>query len=201
MTASSDRKFESRPVNEAQETPAQPDCEPARPTEGSQPVTLDDPASLRAELEKANAEREGLLERLARVQAEFDNARKRALREQQEFKDVAVAEALKVLLPALDSLDWALQAPAQDLQEFRGGVDLIRRQLHDALSKLGLRPVPARGEPFDPHIHEAVEVVETTTAKDNEVLEELQRGYKFKDQLLRPAMVLVARNLNSVTSS
>jgi len=73
-------------------------------------------------------------------------------------------------------------------------VELIYKQLQDALAKLGVRAIPAKGEPFDPHVHEAIEMVETSDAPDHEVLEELQRGYKFKDRLLRPAMVKVANN-------
>ena len=81
-----------------------------------------------------------------------------------------------------------------DSSEFRNGVELIYKQLHDALSKMGLRAIPAEGEPFDPRFHQAVEMVNTSEAKDHQVLEELQRGYKFKDRLLRPAMVKVAQN-------
>jgi molecular chaperone GrpE len=135
-----------------------------------------------------------LFDRLARLQAEFDNSRKRAVKEQEEFKDFALTNALQSLLPVLDSFDRALQTSPKSLEDFRSGVELIRKQLQDALIKLGVRPVPAAGEPFDPHLHEAVEAVDTVTAEDNQVLEELQRGYKLKDRLLRPAMVRVARN-------
>jgi molecular chaperone GrpE len=146
------------------------------------------------ELERAKAERDALQDRLARLQAEFENSRKRAAREQLEFKDSALAEALKSLLPILDSLDRALQAPVQTLEEFRSGIQLIRKQFEDALAKLGLNQVPTKGETFDPRVHEAVDVVETASVTDNQVLEELQRGYKLRDRLLRPAMVRVARN-------
>jgi molecular chaperone GrpE len=145
------------------------------------------------DLERANAECNALQNRLARLQAEFQNSRKRAVREQQEFKDFALAEALKSMLPILDSLDRALQAPAQTLEDFRSGIELIQKQFEDALAKLGLNPVPTRGE-FDPRVHEAVEIVETASANDNQVLEELQRGYKLRNRLLRPSMVRVARN-------
>jgi molecular chaperone GrpE len=144
--------------------------------------------------EKVKAERDALRDRMARLQAEFENARKRAAKEQQDFKDYALADALKSLLPILDSFDRALQAPARSPQEFRSGVDLIRRQLCDALGKLGLTAVPAKGELFDPFTHQAVDMVDSTTAKNNHVLDELQRGYKIGDRLLRPAMVRVARN-------
>jgi molecular chaperone GrpE len=146
-----------------------------------------------AELQKVKAERDNLLDRLARMQAEFDNARKRAIKEQQEFRDFATADAIKSLLPVIDSFERALRAKSGG-DDFRSGVELIYKQLQDALGKLGVRAVPAKGEPFDPHFHEAVEMVETSQAPDHEVLDELQRGYKLKDRLLRPAMVRVAKN-------
>ena len=146
-----------------------------------------------SDFDKLKSERDSLIERLARLQAEFENARKRTAREQQEFREYAVSDALKVLLPSLDSFERALQTSASD-KEFRGGVELIYKQLQDALSKLGLRPIPAKGEPFDPHLHQAIEMVDTDEAEDHHVLDELQRGYKLKDRLLRPSMVRVARN-------
>jgi molecular chaperone GrpE len=146
------------------------------------------------EFDKLKAERDSLLDRLARLQAEFENARKRTAREQQEFREYAVADALKALLPTLDSFERALQTSASDKSEFRGGVDLIYKQLQDALLKLGLRIIPAKGEPFDPHLHQAIEMVDTKDVEDHHVLDELQRGYKLKDRLLRPSMVRVARN-------
>ena len=147
-----------------------------------------------SELQKLRSERDTLHDRLARLQAEFENARKRAAREQQEFRDFATADAIKALLPALDSFERALQAPTNQLNEFRGGVELIYKQLQDALAKLGVRTIPAKGERFDPHVHEAIEMVETTEVPDHQVVDELQRGYKLKDRLLRPAMVKVAQN-------
>jgi len=145
-------------------------------------------------LGKLKAERDTLLDRLARSQAEFENARKRAAREQQEFREYALADALKTLLPTLDSFERALKVGANETSEFHSGVELIYKQLQDALTKLGLRPIPAKGEPFDPRLHEAIEMVDTADAPDHQVLEELQHGYKLKDRLLRPAMVRVARN-------
>ena len=152
------------------------------------------PSSETPELQKIRAERDTLLDRLARLQAEFENARKRAAREQQEFRDFATADAIKALLPAIDSFERALNAPASQPSEFRNGVELIYKQLQDALGKLGVRPVPAKGEPFDPHVHEAIEMVETTDRPVHQVMDELQRGYRLKDRLLRPAMVRVAKN-------
>lgn len=150
-------------------------------------------ASGPTELQKLKAERDSLLDRLARAQAEFENARRRAAKEQQDFREYAAADAIKALLPVIDSFERALQAKS-DLGDFRSGVELIYKQLQDALAKLGVQPVPAKGEPFNPHVHEAIEMVETSDAPDHQVIEELQRGYKMKDRLLRPAMVKVAKN-------
>jgi molecular chaperone GrpE len=164
----------------------------------------DDPASIESslsrastetsELQKLKVERDTLIDRLARLQAEFENARKRTAREQQDFREYAVTDAVKALLPILDSFERALQTGSAEKSEFRGGIELIYKQMQDALLKLGVRAIPAKGEPFDPHLHEAIEMVETTDAPDHQILEELQRGYKLKDRLLRPAMVKVARN-------
>jgi molecular chaperone GrpE len=146
-----------------------------------------------SEIQKLRVERDSLLDRLARAQAEFENARRRASKEQQEFRDYAVADAIKSLLPAMDSLERALQVKS-DVAELRAGVELIYKQLLAALAKLSVHPIVSKGEAFDPRYHEAIEMVETREAPDHQVVEELQRGYKFKDRLLRPAMVKVASN-------
>ena len=146
-----------------------------------------------SEVEKLREERDALLDRLKRMQAEFDNARKRAAKEQQDFRDYALVDTIKTIIPVLDSFDRALQS-APEKSEFHAGVELIHKQLVDALHKLGVRQISAKGERFDPRYHEAIEMVDTEDAEDHAVLEELQRGYKLKDRLLRPAMVKVARN-------
>jgi molecular chaperone GrpE len=153
-----------------------------------------DVAALEAELQKLRDERDALLERLARAQAEFENSRRRAQREQQDYRDFALADAVRTLLPILDSFDRALTVPAGG-DEFRAGMGLIDRQLHDALTKLGVTEVGAEGQPFDPSVHEAIEVVDSQDVPDHHVLQELQRGYRLKGRLLRPAMVRVARNI------
>jgi molecular chaperone GrpE len=145
------------------------------------------------ETEKLKAERDALLDRLARLQAEFDNARKRAVKEQQEFREYAAADVIKNFLPILDSFERALKAHA-DATDFRSGVELIYRQFQDALQKAGVQTIPAVGQPFDPRVHEAIEMVDTHDVPDHHVVDELQTGYKYRDRLLRPAMVRVARN-------
>ncbi|HVP53770.1 MAG TPA: nucleotide exchange factor GrpE [Candidatus Eisenbacteria bacterium] len=168
---------------------------PSAESEEAAPQASETGASaLEAELEAVRAERAGYLDRLARLQAEFDNFRKRSVKEQQEFRDYALAEALKSLLPILDSLDRALKTSEASVQDFRSGIELIDKQFHDALARLGVEPVPAEGEVFDPNLHQAVQMVDTHEVEDNHVIDELQRGYRIKDRLLRPAMVRVAHN-------
>ena len=150
-------------------------------------------SGIEAELLKLKAERDQLLDRLARAQAEFENARRRAAKEQQDFRDYATMDSIKSLLPVIDSFERALRVKSEP-NEFRSGIELIYKQLQDALAKLGVTSIPAKGQAFDPRYHEAIEMVETTEVPDHEVFEELQRGYKYKDRLLRPAMVRVAKN-------
>jgi molecular chaperone GrpE len=147
-----------------------------------------------SEIERLRMERAAYLDRAARLQAEFDNFRKRNAKEQQDYREYALADALKSLLPILDSLDRAAKTPASSVEELRSGIELIDKQFHDALAKLGVQPVPAEGEPFDPNAHQAIQMVDTGEAPDHQVLDELQRGYRLRDRLLRPAMVRVARN-------
>ena len=173
--------------------PAGPDDESASraPGEGGKTAQLS-VAEMEAELEKARVERAAYLDRAARLQAEFDNFRKRNAKQQQEYREYALAEALTTLLPILDSLDRALKTNAVSVEDFRSGIELIDKQFHDALAKLGVQPVPAEGELFDPNLHQAVERVQTGEADDMTILGEFQRGYNFRGKLLRPSMVRVA---------
>lgn len=134
-------------------------------------------------------------ERLARLQADFENARKRSVKEQQEFKEYAVFDTAKALLPVIDGLQNAIETPTSDNGDLRTGVQLVYKQLLDLLFKMGVRPIRAIGERFDPRIHHAVATVDTDLVEDGTVVGELQCGYSFKERLLRPAMVTVARKI------
>jgi len=180
-----DAEHELPPSNDAGETP------PGTGEERAAEVAGDN-----AEIQRLKAERDALLDRIARLQADFENARKRAARELQDYREYALADAMRDLLPVLDSFERALKTSSSQ-KDLRSGIELIHKQLEDALTKLGMRPIPTQGEAFDPRFHEAIEMVETAEAADHQILEELQRGYKLKDRLLRPAMVKVARNTKS----
>lgn len=145
------------------------------------------------QLVRLQAERDALFDRLARQQAEFENLRKRSAKEQADFREYAAADVVKQLIPILDNFDLALKAKSSE-SDLRKGLELIRKQMDEVLTKLGVQAIPAEGQPFDPRFHEAIEMVESSDVKDNHVLSELQRGYKMKERLLRPAMVRVAKN-------
>ena len=147
-----------------------------------------------SEVEKLKSENALYLDRLARLQAEFENFRKRSVREQQEFRDYALSDSLKQMLPILDSLDRALKLENVSAEDLRSGVELIDRQFHDVLTRLGVEPIAAQGQPFDPSLHQAIQMVETEEVPDHHVIDELQRGYRLRDRVLRAAMVRVAQN-------
>jgi molecular chaperone GrpE len=185
-----DRNIDLRAEDLEHELPAAEGGDETAPVSGSGKAAA---VGVAGDTEKLKVERDALLDRLARLQAEFDNARKRAVREQQEFREFAAADVVKAFLPTLDSFERALKAGG-DTTEFRNGIELIYRQFQDALQKIGVQPIVALGQPFDPRVHEAIEMVDTTDVPDHHVMDELQRGYKYKERLLRPAMVRVARN-------
>jgi molecular chaperone GrpE len=166
----------------------------AGPSGASAEQAVEQPSHEGDDLQKLRAERDTLFDRLARLQAEFDNYRKRAARDNTEFRDYAVAEAAKSLLPVIDNFSLALKNAAANPDDFRKGVELIHKQLQDVLQKMNVQRIAAQGQPFDPRLHEAIEMVESNDAPDHHVLEELQPGYRIKERLLRPAMVRVAKN-------
>jgi len=156
------------------------------PQQQQQDETQPDP------LEELRRERDALQDRLLRTAAEFDNYRKRMDRERRELADYTAGEAIKDLLPIIDNLERALQASAQD-DPLRKGVELIHKQMLEMLRKRGVTPIEALGADFDPNVHEAVTHEESDQHREGEVMEELQRGYKVGERLLRPSMVKVAK--------
>lgn len=153
----------------------------------------------RAELKRIELERADLLDKLARRQADFENYRKRLERERGEMYNRTVGDIVSKLLPVVDNLRRALDAEAsveasesEEFRRFLHGVELIDKQLNEVLNSLGLQPVEAVGMPFDPHVHEAVATESTDEYEPDTVIQELARGYRLGERLLRPAMVKVA---------
>lgn len=146
---------------------------------------------LRFERDALRAERDELRDTLLRRQAEFDNFRKRIERDRVEQSQYASMEVVGDLLPILDDFERALTADSGS-PEYAKGVQMIYNRMAETLKKTGLEPIETAGKPFDPHLHQAIERVETNDAPDNTVIGEFQRGYHFKGKLLRPSMVRVA---------
>jgi molecular chaperone GrpE len=160
----------------------------------SEPVGAAAPAAIASsEFEQLKAERDQLLDRLARLQAEFDNARKRAERERVEYRDYATGNVVEQFLPVLDNFDLALKSTGS-AEQLRSGVALIVKQMEEILRQMQVMPVPAVGELFDPRVHEALGSVERDDLPDQHVAEEVRRGYKLRDRLLRPALVRISHN-------
>jgi molecular chaperone GrpE len=153
----------------------------------------------RAELKRVEAENAELKDRLARRQADFENYRKRVDRERSETYNRVVADIATKLLPVVDNLKRALDAEASvessesdEFRHFLSGVDLINKQLNGVLDALGVKPIAAVGEPFNPHIHEAVVTEATDEYEPDTVMQEIVAGYRLGDKLIRPALVKVA---------
>jgi molecular chaperone GrpE len=174
----------------------QPVAEPslaAAETPAQEPLPGSEVQPLMEQIAKLQAEKDSLFNSLVARQADFENYRKRIERERKEDNYRATAALIGSMLPVLDAFERALAAhddPAYE--EYRGGFELIYRQLRDALAGYGLKPIEAQGKPFDPYYHQAIERVETSEHEDGMVIEELQRGYKFRDKILRPTLVRVA---------
>lgn len=148
-------------------------------------------SAMTPEIDQIRAERDELRDMLLRRQAEFDNFRKRTERERSEYLQWAGMEAVKDLLPVLDDFERAMRVEGGN-PDYVKGVEMINTRMLETLKKLGLEPIESAGKQFDPHLHQAIERVETADAEDGTVLGEFQRGYNFKGKLLRPAMVRVA---------
>ena len=146
-----------------------------------------------SEIEQLKGERDLLLDRLARLQAEFDNARKREAKERQDSRDYAVSNTVEPFLGVMDNFQLALKADGT-VEQLRSGVELILKQMEDALRGLGVAPVESVGTEFDPRVHEAMGSIETKEFPDHQVLEEIRRGYRIRGKLLRPALVRIASN-------
>jgi molecular chaperone GrpE len=152
-------------------------------------------AGLHEEYERLRAERDALVDRLARLQAEFDNARKREQRERADYRAFAVADAVEQFLPVLDNFRLALNSNGT-AEQLRTGVELIAKQMDEVLRSLNVTPVETVGQPFDPRVHEALESVERPDLPDHQVIDEIRRGYRIRDRLLRPALVRISTNPN-----
>ena len=157
----------------------------------AQEPTPDEITELKAQAAKATEN----WDRLLRLTADFDNYKKRAARERSEAVSFANENLLVKLLPVMDAFDMALAATTSDssAKSLQAGIVMVAGQLRSALAEAGLEEIDATGKRFDPNLHEAVAQEETTDAPEGEVLRQTRKGYKFRQRLLRPAGVIVAK--------
>ena len=190
---------------------ALPPAEPDQPTEtasaaaGSRKATAETAAPAEApltpqqieELKLKAAKAEEHWERLLRATADLENFKKRAARERQEAIKFANASLLEKLIPALDNLEMALaaanNAESHSMESLKTGIAMISNQLKAALADTGLEEIDATNQPFDPNLHEAVSHQESAEVPEGQVLQQLSKGYKLRERLIRPATVVVAR--------
>ncbi len=177
------------------------DKQRSEPESESEPLMSLDPESTTAEqfeeLKERAAKADENWERLLRTTADFDNFKKRSTREKQEAIRFANESLLQKLVPVLDNFDMAMSAAqngqTESIQSLQTGISMIYQQLKSALNEAGLEEVDAAGKAFDPNLHEAVSQKETSEAPEGQVVQQLRKGYKLRDRLLRPATVVVAK--------
>ena len=189
----------SSPSTEAAEkTPPQAEGEKTTASNGEETVP-----DLAAENVKLTAQVAELKDRLLRAQAEWDNSRKRILRDKEESVRYAGEALLERLLPVLDNFEMGMQAArtATDTKSITQGFEMVQSQLHQFLRDSGVEAIEAVGQPFDPHRHEALGHHDSEDHPEGHVLMQMRKGYKLKDRLLRPATVFVARPPEAKASS
>jgi molecular chaperone GrpE len=157
------------------------------------PVSRGELDQLQSEYEQLKKERDGLVDRLARLQAEFENARKRAEKEKADFRDYATGSVVEQFLPVLDNFELALKSTGTT-EQLKAGVELIVKQMEEILRGFQVQAVQSVGQEFDPRHHEAMGSVEREDLPDQHVAEEIRKGYKLREKLLRPALVRVVSN-------
>lgn len=191
---------EGIPPGEERRRPVVHDRRKVRATESEGPSAADEageaPAQPASDLERVTAERDGYLEDLKRLKAEFENYRKRILKEQTEVIERAAVHLIRRLLPLLDNFDLAVAAAeeSRDFDKMLRGVELVYGELKEALAAEGLTPIDAKGRRFDPNLHEAaLEGPGDSDGGELYVAEVLRPGYLFKHRVMRPAMVKVVR--------
>ena len=176
-------------VEEAKAPPAEGEAGAEAPEEPKEEVTL-----AKEELEKLQAAVQEKEERALRLQADFENFRRRTAKEKEELSAVVTQGILKDMLPLLDNFERAMAAEAKDIDSFKQGVEMIFKQFGEILVKNGLEHIEVEGQKFDPNFHQAVMRVENPDLEDETIAQELQKGYMVKGRVIRPSMVQVVAN-------
>lgn len=179
----------------ADEADAQAEAQTETPEEKAQTETPEEEAeTLRAEVERLTADLKEKEDRVLRLQADFENFRRRVSKERIELADVVKQDFLKDMLPLVDNFERAMAAEKTDGEAFQKGVEMIYTQFGEILKKNGLEPIETEGRKFDPNFHQAVMRVADPELEDERIVKELQRGYTAHGRVLRPSMVQVVSN-------
>lgn len=152
----------------------------------------DEIQKLKSELEKADNLSKDYLNRLQRTMAEFDNFRKRTITEKASMYDNGVKDIVEKLLPIVDNFERAVETESEKDNAFFKGVEMILKQFKEIMTSIGVEEIEAVGEKFNPNIHNAVMHIDDENYGENEVVEQLQKGYKYKEKVIRASMVKVA---------
>ena len=150
--------------------------------------------ALKGQVDGLNKDLQEKKDRLLRLQADFDNFRRRSAKEREEISAVVTQNFCKDMLPLLDNFERAMAAETKDVEAFQKGVEMIFSQFQEILKKNGLEHIEAVGQKFDPNFHQAVMRVEDPEKEDDTVAQELQKGYMVKGRVIRPSMVQVVSN-------
>lgn len=172
-TAEGENDTEAQPADEAQENPAD---------------------AMQQKIDELTAGLKEKEERALRLQADFENFRRRTSKEKEELSAVIKQEILKDMLPLLDNFERAMAAETKDAEAFQKGVDMIYTQLQEVMKKNGLEPIETAGQKFDPNFHQAVMRVQNDDLEDDDIAQELQKGYMVEGRVIRPSMVQVVAN-------
>ena len=167
---------------------------PEADAEAETTASEEDAAALKAQVESLKAALEEKDNRVKRLQADFENFRRRTSKEREELANVVTQDLLKSMLPILDNFDRAMAAEQKDNESFQKGVEMIYTQLHETLKNAGLELIDTAGQKFDPNFHQAVMRVENPDLEDDTIAQELQKGYIVKGRVIRPSMVQVVSN-------
>ncbi|MFC7393295.1 nucleotide exchange factor GrpE [Scopulibacillus cellulosilyticus] len=179
--------------NEAEDNKEAEDSAPAEEQTGQSEVNEETLRNKEEEIKKLQEEQDELKNRLLRVQADYENYKRRTNEEKIKERKFRAQSLVEEILPVLDNFKRALdvQIESEEAKSLKQGMDMVYRQLTDAMEKEGVKEIEAVGKPFDPHLHQAVMQVENDEYEPNTVVEVLQAGYSLNDRVVRPAMVKV----------
>jgi len=172
----------------------QKDCESKEAAESTS-VSKEEYDKLEAKIVELNTKCDDYFDRIQRAAAEFDNFKRRTIKEKESLYSEAYADAIQAFLPVVDNMERAATAitgEGSDIKTLQEGLDMVYKQLKDVFVKLGVEEIKSEGKPFDPELHNAVMHIEEDSFGENEIVEVFQKGYKLKDKVLRHSMVKVA---------